>query len=150
MERTEADRLVAELGDRLGIAGLKLDGSGTCTLFIDEGKFIPTLGHNPGAGSIDMMVCIDDLVPNAAQLSSLMAANFGWTDGACFAVEPSSGALVVQRRCTPHQLGNGLLPHLEALIGVAEAASTRLRRIVPATDLDDEGIGALPGGMLRA
>jgi hypothetical protein len=37
MNRAQAEALVAELGQRLGIKGLSLDARGSCTVAIDDG-----------------------------------------------------------------------------------------------------------------
>jgi hypothetical protein len=55
VERSQADALITELGEAIGIAGLALDDSGTCTLFIDDGAVIASLGHNAVAKTIDLM-----------------------------------------------------------------------------------------------
>lgn len=141
MDRAQADLLVAELGRQLGIERLVLDEHGSCTLAIDEGAVIVSLGHSPQAGSIDLMVCFDEVEPSGPQLARLLAANFGWlaTDGAAFALEPGSGALVVQRRWPGPNAGQGSLRSaLESLVAVAEAWSRELARTAPALD-DDEG-----------
>lgn len=126
MDRNDADRLVADLGRKLGLPDLALDEAGTCILATEDGTMIPTLGHNAGAGSIDLMLCLDEVVPGPAQLGGLMAGNFGWPGGLCFATEPASGALVVQRRCSAHDLAEGLLPVLTGLVGAARAVAERL------------------------
>ncbi len=51
MNRAQADLLVAELGRQLGIERLVLDEHGSCTLAIDEGAVIVSLGQSPQAGS---------------------------------------------------------------------------------------------------
>ena len=140
MDRDRAAALVAELGTRLGIPGLALDERGSATLAIDDGAVIVTLGHNPGAGTIDLMVCLDEVEPSGAQLGRLLAANFGWTatEGAAFALEPASGALVLQRRCSADELGRRGLPNiLEGFVATAEAWAERLAA-APAAGGDDD------------
>ena len=129
MDRDRAAALVAELGTRLGIPGLALDERGSATLAIDDGAVIVTLGHNPGAGTIDLMVCLDEVEPSGAQLGRLLAANFGWavTEGAAFALEPASGALVLQRRCSADEIGRRGLPNIiEGFVATAAAWAKRL------------------------
>jgi hypothetical protein len=129
MDRTEADALVARLGQVLGIAGLALDEGGVCTLAIDDGAVVVSLGHNAGAGTLDLMTCLDEVVPDGRLASRLLQANFGWhgTGGAGFAIEPVTGALVLQRRlCAAEAEGNGLAGALEALVAAAQAWSRRL------------------------
>jgi hypothetical protein len=120
MQRAEADRLVAELGRYLGLPDLALDEGGTCTLLTEDGALAPTLGHNRATGTIDLMICLDGLRPGDTQLRSLLTANFGTPEGHSFALLPATGALVLQRRCAPHELGGGLLPPLTRLIAAAD------------------------------
>ena len=142
MDRSQADALVSELGEQLGIAGLALDESGSCTLAIDDGAVVLSLGHNPGASSIDLMICLDDIDTTRLQLRRVLLANFGWltTAGASFALEPMSGALVLQRRCTAADLGHGgLRAVVESLVGSAEGWSKRLAALA-----DSDGAGRPP------
>lgn len=142
MDRGQAEALVTELGTQLGIPGLALDERGSATLAIDEGAVIVTLGHNPRAGAIDLMVCLDEIEPSGAQLGRLLVANFGWTatDGAAFALEPASGALVLQRRCFADELGRrGLRQILEGFVGTAEAWAKRLFVAASGTAGEDAG-----------
>jgi hypothetical protein len=138
MERAEADRLIAELGDALGMPDLALDANGVCSLVID-GALVPTFGHNPRAGSLDMMICLDGVIPDAALMRDLLEANFGWLDGFGYALSPASGALVLQRRCTPHDCRGGLRPLLEALLGAAERMAKASSR--PAAEATAESWG---------
>ena len=84
-----------------GIPGVVLDESGMVTLVLGDAPRLVNLGFNAPAGTLDLMLCLDEVVPTASQLSRLMAANFGWTAtlGAVLALKPTLGALVVQRRC---------------------------------------------------
>lgn len=114
IDRTQADILIAELAQHLGISALKLTEEGTCTLVIDDGALIVSLGHNQRVGTVDLMICLDDVEPSAGCLNKAMRANFGWlgAEGASFAIESSSGALVLQRRCHESELGHGALPKI--------------------------------------
>jgi hypothetical protein len=129
MDRGEAEGVVARLGEALGIAGLALDEGGICTLAIDDGAVIVSLGHNPAAGTLDLMICLDEVVPDAGLATRLLQANFGWrtTGGASFAVEPVSGAVVLQRRVGAAEAGGGgVIAALEALVATAQAWAARL------------------------
>jgi hypothetical protein len=139
MDQGQAKTLVAELGARLGIEGLALDERGGATIAIDDGEVIVSLGYNPGAGTIDLMACLDEVEPSGAQLGRLLAANFGWTvtEGAAFALEPASGALVLQRRCSADEISRrGLSNILEGFVATAAAWAKRLAA-APATGSDD-------------
>ncbi len=159
MDRGRAEALVAELGQQLGIKGLALDRRGSCTLAIDDGAVIVTVGHNARTGSIDLMICLDEVEPSGTQLARVLAANFGWLDtaGATFALEPGSGALVLQRRCIGPELDHGgLHPVLAGLVATAEAWSRRLAAMAE-TEAEADGEaggvfdpGRIAGGALRA
>lgn len=130
MDRTQADAWISQLGGDLGIDELALDEAGVCSIALDEGAIIASLGYEPGRGTLHLMICLDEIVPAGAQLYELLSANFGWsqTDGGAFAVEPATGALVLQRRCSEHdmQLG-GLYAVLAGMVAVAEHWARRLR-----------------------
>ncbi len=150
MDRTRAEALVAELGQQLGIEGLVLDERGTCTLAINEGAVIVTLGHNPRTGSIDLMACLDEVEPSTTQLVRVLGANFGWleTAGATFALEPGSGALVLQGRCLGPALDHGGLRRaVETLVATADGWSRRLAVMASAAE-DGEAEGALDASLL--
>lgn len=127
MERSQADALITELGETLGIVGLALDDGGSCTLFIDDGAVIVSIGHNAAAKTIDLMVCLDAVEPGSAPLNRLLQANFAWRGslGATFAIEPASGALVLQRRVTAADAGE-LRQTLEDLVAAAESWAKQL------------------------
>lgn len=152
MDRAAADLHVAELGARLGMPGLALGEDGMCILSIDDGALLPTIGYNPRAGTLDVMICMDDAVPSGRQLHRLLAANFAWTrsEGATFAVEPASGALVVQRRCGPDDLARGLMPVLEGLTALAAHWAKHLGEAEPAEPQPFASLQTSPmGGMIR-
>ena len=137
MDRSEADPLIARLGVELGITGLALDDEGSCTLFIDDGAVIVHVGHNPGASSIDLMTCLDGFEPGTAPLARLLEANFGWRwSGAIFAIEPGSGAVVLQRRLTAAEASEngGIKSALENLVAAAGAWSASLSQAAAQPD----------------
>ena len=141
MDKAQAEAAVGELSQRLGISGVSLGEAGNCLLAIDDGAVLVHLGYNPGAASIDLMLCLDEIRPSPADLARLMTANFAWigTDGATFALEPQTGALVVARRCNASDIVNhGLQRALESLVGVAEAWSKRLARSAAMDGGDEE------------
>lgn len=153
MDRATADRLVAEFGARLGVPELALDDTGTCTFAVGAGAMLPTIGFNARTGSIDLMICLDEVVPAPDQLGQLLAANFAWlgSAGACFAIEPGSGALVLQRRCTAGDLAEGLYPLLAGLVAAAEYWGALLAGATPPEP--EAEMGEIRGsllGMMRA
>jgi hypothetical protein len=154
MDRATAERHVAELGDRLGLPGLALDADGLCIIALDDGALLPSLGYNPRAGALDLMLCLDRVVPTGRQLAALLDANFAWarTGGFCFATSPRSGALVVQRRCGTEDLaGGGLLPLLQGLIALGEQWERQLSVLAPEDEAPEADAAPAPlGAMVRA
>lgn len=153
MDRQQVEALIAELGRQLGIREFALDDDGVATLTLDEGGTIVSLGHAPHAGTLDLMICLDEVVPAGAAVAEAFAANFGWGvgDGACFALEPTSGALVLQRRCTVED-GPRLRDILEGMVLSAEAWARRLapREREPAAEPDGDQLAYLATGAIRA
>jgi hypothetical protein len=130
MDRGQADALVADLGARLGLSGLALDEGGVATLTLGDSSMVLSIGHAPGgAGALDLMVSLEGVEATGARVAeAALSANFGWRaagGGACFAVEPSSGALVLQRRCADED-GPRLHDILENLLVAAETWAARL------------------------
>jgi hypothetical protein len=122
MDRTQADAHITRLGDVLGLAGLALDEQGLCLLALDGGALLVKMGYQPQSGSINLMVCLDKVVPTPVQMADLLAAHFGWAhvDTGVFAIEPGTGALVLQRRCGDGELDAGLYSIVDAMVNVAE------------------------------
>jgi hypothetical protein len=158
MDRAQAEALVTELGQQLGIESLALDARGSCTLAIDEEAVIVTIGHKARTGTIDLMICLDEIEATGARLVRVLGANFAWlgTGGATFALEPGSGALILQRRLVDQELQHGGLGRaLQSLVAMAETWTRQLATIKDAGPADDEVGPALdPGriaqGVLRA
>ena len=129
MDRDQVNVLISRLGEGLAIPDLALDEAGTCTLVIDNGAVIVNLGHNRSAGALDLMTCLDRVELSAPNLMQLLGANLGWraTGGATFAVEPTSGAVMLQRRLTAGEVNEeGLKSALESLVVAAEVWTRRL------------------------
>ena len=123
MDSTQITNELARLGEQMGIGALALDEQGVCTLAIDDGRWIVAIGHGAGENGLRLMLCVDELVPDERQAYRLLAANFAWrdSDGATFALAPDSGALIVQRKVSGSELGEGRLAAiLDALVATAE------------------------------
>ena len=122
MDRAQADILVGDLAQHMGIPALALDENGMCivTLGEREGGAIVSLGFNADAGSIDLMTCLADVDPTFERIVEALAANLGRAGGSVLAAEPSTGAFVLQRRCSGPDLGDGGLPG--ALLAFVEEA----------------------------
>jgi hypothetical protein len=132
MDRGQADILVGDLAQQLGVPTLALDENGMCILAIDEGKVIVSIGYNRAAGSLDLMVCLDRVDPSPARVATALRANFERASGsaASLAAEPSTGAFVLQRRWFTPDLGDGGLPAaVLSFIDEAEAWTARLNEV---------------------
>ena len=128
MDRTQADAHLSRLGDVLGLGSLALDADGLCLLALDGGALLIKIGYQPRGDSINLMIALDKVAPTPAQMSDLLSANFGWAhaDVGVFALEPGTGALVLQRRCSDDALQAGLYPIIEAMANTAERWRDRL------------------------
>jgi hypothetical protein len=149
MDRNQAEALVSRLGEAIGIADLALDDGGTCTLAIDNGAIIVSLGHNAAAGALDLMTCLDQVEPTPANLARLLQANFSWrgSGGATFALDPTGGAVMLQRRIADAKATDDeLKAALEALVATAEAWIKRFPE--QQTAVDDSANADVPS--LRA
>ncbi len=118
MDRQQADRVIAELGAKLGCPNLTLDDSGTCTLAIDGDALAVSFRHDSAAGALDLMTGLDDVIVSPARLSRALAANFCWrpADGSTFGLDPVSNRLVLQRRCGGSLDADAAMQVLESLV----------------------------------
>ena len=155
MERAQADILMAELGDRLGVPAMALDADGMALLSIDGDAVVVGVRYDQQSGAIDLRAGLDDMVPSPARLGRALSANFSWqlTGGAILALDAATGRLELRRRCSGADLDSGRLNEaLEDLVADAVAWSKALR------DLPEDGPSALapadppklPFGSLRA
>lgn len=152
MDRQQADAFVGELAAALGIPDLALDEHGSATLGIGEEQVIVSFGYNTAAGTIDLMACLDEIVPTTTQLAAMLDANFGWLalQGAAFATVPGTGEVVLQRRCTAEQLlAGGLAPRVEALADLVPIWTERLRQAAAAPADTIEPLNLSDSGILR-
>ena len=154
MERGQADIIVADLARETGIADLALDAEGFGIVAFDS--CIIAIGYNKTAGSLDLMTCLDRVTPSAARAVEAMRANFRWSGPGCetLAVDPASGAFVLQRRYVgPELLDGGLPGAVRELLAQAGRWTTRLTaipdRAVPG-DAGEDRHAMPPGGGLRA
>lgn len=155
MERAQADILMAELGDRLGIPAMAFDAEDTAVLSIDGDSVLVEVRYDQRSGAIDLVAGLHDVVPSPARLNRALAANFSWQQmrGAIFAFDAATGRLQLRRRCAGDRLDSGLLNEvLEILVADAIAWSKAL------PDLSEDDTSAptpaelpkLPFGGLRA
>jgi hypothetical protein len=157
MDRGQADVLVSDLAKAMGIAELALDENGMGILSIEDGAIIVSIGYNQGAGSLDLMSCLDSVDPTPARIAAALAANFDndIPGGAKLAAEPTTGAIVLQRRCAGTDLGpEGLPAVVSQFVDQAEAWTKRLLEIdadaAAAPAADGPLPGGIPGGGMRA
>jgi hypothetical protein len=154
MDRGQADVIVADLAREVGIASLALDQEGFGIVAFDS--TVIAIGYNKAAGSLDLMTCLDSVTPSPARAVEAMRANFRWTGAGCetLAVDPASGAFVLQRRYVgPDLLEGGLPGAVRELLAQAGHWTARLSAIADRASPDDprEDDRAMPpGGGLRA
>src|SRR4029078_12626064 len=110
MDRGQADIVVADLARETGIADLALDAEGFGIVAFDSP--IIAIGYNKTAGSLDLMTCLDRVTPSAARAGEAGRAKFRCSGPGCetLAVDPASGAFVLQRRYVGPELLDGGLP----------------------------------------
>jgi hypothetical protein len=151
MDRQQADALVRELGVALGMPDLALDEAGTAVIAIGEGDAIVSVGFAQSAGTIELMICLDKIALTVPVMLEVLGANFAWigSNGATFAIDGVSQALVLMRRCrAPDCANGGLFNAFGSLVATAEAWSERL---VQSTSQPTEQAGtSIPAGMVRA
>lgn len=124
MDRTHADKLVAELGSGLGLADLALDGSDGCSLSIDEGAVTIHISYSEETDVFDLSTRLEQLVPKPEHLARALGLNFCWqaNAGATFSLDRLSGRLALNRRCVAADLDlAGFNAALEKLVGHAIA-----------------------------
>jgi hypothetical protein len=156
MTRGQADARVRELGERIGLPELALDEGGTAVIVIGQGGTVQggtivSVGFAQSTGTLDLMICLDSVEPSLEVALEVLGANFAWmdTDGATFAIDPVSQALVLQHRCqAADATDGGLFAAFAALIETAEAWSERLSQA--ASHAEESPRTAAPAGMVRA
>jgi hypothetical protein len=124
MDATQAARQIAELARQMGMDDVELDEDGTALLVVDEGLWVVAIGHHPGEAGLRLVICADNLLPTPEQAVQLMKTHFSWGDsaGITFALEPDSGALVLQRQVSDAQLAAETLSAIvTAMIDSAES-----------------------------
>lgn len=124
MDRTHADKLVAELGSRLGLADLMLDDADSCRLSIDEGAVTIRISYTEETDMFDLSTRLEQLAPKPAHLARVLGLNFCWqaNAGAIFSLDRLSGRLALNRRCVASDLDvAGFNLALEKLVGHAIA-----------------------------
>ena len=152
MDRTHADKLVAELGSRLGLADLALDGSDSCSLSIDEGAVTIRISYTEETDMFDLSTRLERLTPKPAHLARALGLNFCWqaNAGATFSLDRLSGRLVLNRRCVAGDLDlDGFSTALEKMVGHAIAWTKILGDIkeAQAASPADAGSQRMPMGV---
>ena len=154
MDRGQADVIVADLARETGIADLALDAEGFGILAVDSS--IIAIGYNKQTGSLDLMTCLDGVVPSPARAVEAMRANFRWSGPGCetLAFDRASGSFVLQRRYVGPDLVDGGLPAaIRELVAQAGHWTERLGAVADldrADAADSDRPALLPGGGLRA
>ena len=153
MDRGQADILVGDLAKAMGIPTLALDEGGMCILALEEGpeRVIVSIGHNVGAGALDLMCCLDSVDPSPRRNAEALIANSDPpSHGAVIlAAEPRTGAYIVQRRFLGPEFDEGGLPAaVVAFVDDALAWAKRLNAIEDEPQAHD--VGSLQNLSLRA
>ena len=124
MDRIHADKLVAELGGRLGLPELALDDADSCSLSIDGGAVTVRISYTEETDMFDFSTRLEQLAPKPAQMARVLGLNFCWqaNAGATFSLDRLSGRLELNRRCLASDLDlAGFSTALEKLVGHAIA-----------------------------
>ncbi len=150
IEGAQAGALLGELGEQLGLGALTFDEQHRCAVDVDGGAISIDLTFAPPVGAFDLMVDLGEVELSPARLTALLAANFCWlgAEGAAFALDPLSGALVLQRRCVEDELVHGgLRTAFEQLVHHARAWPDRIAAIEESAARDGRVVGPEQGGL---
>lgn len=120
------DRIVAEFGELLGIAGLAPSEAGFCQLVFDE-RHVVQLLHVGGRGCVLLSCMLGPERTNAAQAELMARSNFLQAGGGAIVCQAPDGRTCIQLgiplvECRPYRLEAAL----EALLNQAEAWEARL------------------------
>ena len=149
MDRKQAERLIAELGQLIGLPGLALDANGTCRVSFEAAASSVALAHYPRAGELHLVAGLDNLEPSPRRLAEALAANFCWrpAGGAVFGFDPASGRLVLEQRCPndvhADELARTMRGFVTQLVGWTERL-TRIGDESPAPAADERPPVRLP------
>ena len=147
MDRDQATVFLREFGAHIGIPELAFDDEGTALIVIDNGPIV-TMGHSAHTGTLELMVCLDEVIVTLPVMREALSANFmaAGTSHIVFAV--TGNTLVLQRSCSEVEAADGgFIAAVEALVRTADAWSERL--IALGTPSASEA-PHVPAGMMRA
>ena len=122
MERDQAQTMVHDVGNLIGIPDLELDENGVCTLSLDDDRFYISVLHEV-EGSLTAIVTLRDIEPTEMLLQHALEANHLWqaTQGATFTLEPGEGKLTLGKSATDAKDAQSLFAILEQLLDSARA-----------------------------
>ena len=132
MGRDEVDTVLADLGERIGIAGLRLDAAGACQLVFDQ-RWLVTLLHVPQQAGVALN-CPVTAAGHAEQLGAkalramLRAGFHGAGSGTTLAIGPDDRAYLQRLLPVTGRRGDALHQALEQLLDLAETWAERLGR----------------------
>jgi len=124
VDRTHAEKLVAELGSKLGVPGMALDDTDNCSLSLDDGAVTVRISYTEETDMFDFSARLEGLVPKPAHMARALGLNFCWqaNSGAVFSLDALSGRLALNRRCPAAELDLAAFnTALEKLVGNAVA-----------------------------
>jgi hypothetical protein len=124
VDRTHAEKLVTELGSKLGVPGMALDDADSCSLSLDDGVVTLRISYTEETDMFDFSARLDGLAPKPVHMARALGLNFCWqaNAGATFALDARSSRLTLNRRCPAAELDlPGFSTALEKLAGNAIA-----------------------------
>ena len=153
MDRGQADIVVADLGRELGIPALALNDDGMGILVLDESATVVAIGYNQVAGTLDLMTCLAEVESSPARSLAALRANFGsrGPGGETLAVDPTSGAFVLQRRYGGQDLvESGLAGAVRGLLAHAEQWTRQFASLAGPRSGASGNAARASGGGIRA
>ena len=138
MGRENIDAVLQDLGERLGMPGLRLDEAGACQLLFDQ-RWLVTLVHVPPLASLGLHCPVTgageaDRLPAASLLAMLKASFQGQgAGGATLCIGPGQRAYLQRVMQLPEPGAARVQQALEQLLNFAETWAERLSRPESAT-----------------
>jgi hypothetical protein len=153
MDRAQADLLIVELGDKLGVADLTPDASGAAGLSVDEGALLLRIAFDEATGGFDLSTPLAAVAASPSRLARALGANFCFQPaaGGTFGLDPAGNMLILQMHCPGAELDcERLVGALERLAAQAEAWTKVLGALKPETPAVEQTRQMPMGGGLRA
>ena len=120
--QTEAETLIADFGESIGIEGLVFDAFGCCMLAFDD-DIIVNIAHEKANQRILLFAYIGSVDAAVTPYKTLLKANFYWrgTGGATLSLDQDDGAICLTKPFSPQELSpTQLTTELEKFISNIE------------------------------